>query len=137
MTDNLSAEDRSRCMSHIRSRGMKPERAVRSIVHRAGYRFRLHRRDLPGKPDVVLPKHRSVIFVHGCFWHGHQDCPRSKRPSSNVEFWNRKLDTNLGRDERNRDQLRMLGWSSSVIWECQTKSRDMLLRKLREIVGEF
>ena len=99
MVDNLSREDRSHCMSRIRSRHMRPERIVRSVVHRMGYRFRLHRKGLPGSPDLVLPRHHAVIFVHGCFWHWHPDptCPIAGLPQSNLDYWKPKLSrTRLG-----------------------------------------
>lgn len=93
------------------------------MLHRLGYRFRLHRRDLPGSPDIVLPSRRKVIFVHGCFWHGH-DCPRGKRPATNREFWDDKLDRNIVRDVAAREELVDLGWEPLVIWECRAKTED-------------
>ena len=122
--DNLSPEDRSKCMSHIRSRGMKPERLVRSMVHRLGYRFRLHRNDLPGKPDLVLTRHRVVIFVHGCFWHWHPrwDCPIAGLPKSNLHYWRPKLERTRTRDERSSAELATRGWRVLVIWECELRN---------------
>ena len=117
MADHLSKEARSRLMSRVKGRDTKPELAVRSALHRAGFRFRLHRRDLPGRPDVVLPRFKTVIFVHGCFWHGH-DCKRGKLPSSNKSFWTTKISGNVRRDKANSDALRDLGWSTITIWEC-------------------
>ncbi len=93
--DAFSREKRSQIMSRVSGKNTKPELIVRSQLHKLGYRFRLHRKDLPGKPDITLPKHKKVIFVHGCFWHGHTDCRRSKRPTSNEKFWNEKLDKNI------------------------------------------
>ena len=111
-------------MARVRGKDTQPELIVRRVLNRDGYRFRLHRKDLPGRPDIVLPKYQSVIFVHGCFWHGHKSCPRSKRPSSNSEFWDRKLDANMDRDLANLQRLEELGWSSLVIWECETKKDE-------------
>jgi len=105
MTDVFSQEKRSWIMSRVKGRDTKPEILVRSFIFRMGFRFRLHRRDLPGTPDIVLPRHGKVIFVHGCFWHGHKRCPRSKRPTTNENFWNKKLDGNIKRDKRYRREL--------------------------------
>jgi DNA mismatch endonuclease (patch repair protein) len=109
---------RSEMMARVRTRNTSPELAVRSELHRRGYRFRLHRRDLPGTPDIVLPRYRTAVFVHGCFWHGH-NCPKGKRPKSNAEFWNKKLDENLRRAERQEAELTSLGWRTHTVWECQ------------------
>jgi len=119
--DNLSEEDRKRTMRNIRSRDTKPERIVRSFLHRKGFRFRLHRTDLPGSPDIVLPKYKLIIFVHGCFWHQHSGCVRSTTPKSNTEYWIPKLLRNVERDRLNQRRLVEMGWSVVVIWECQTK----------------
>lgn len=123
-------------MSRIKGQDTRPEKAVRTILHNMGYRFRLHRRDLPGKPDIVLPKYRKIIFVHGCFWHGHKRCERSIRPTTNVEFWDRKLSGNIERDKRNIRSLRRAGWKVHIVWGCQTKSVDRLERKLLEFLAE-
>lgn len=109
-------------MSKVRSSGTKPEVAVRKMLHALGFRFRLHQKSLPGKPDIVLAKHRSVIFVHGCFWHHHAGCVKSKLPSSNEAFWSAKITENMRRDRKNLSALRRLGWRTLVIWECETKS---------------
>lgn len=127
--DRISKADRSRVMRTVRREGTSPERAVRSMLHRAGLRFRLHRKDLPGSPDIVLPRHRGVILVHGCFWHSH-NCARGRRPESNTQFWNRKLDENVRRDAENAKALRRLGWRVLVIWECETFDQQGLERKL-------
>lgn len=116
-------------MSRVKNKDTQPELRVRSLLHRLGYRFRLHRKDLPGKPDIVLPKYKSVVFVHGCFWHGH-DCSRGRRPTSNVEFWNSKLDKNIERDELNQEFLGQLGWRVLTVWECETRNVDTLAIKL-------
>ena len=122
--DNLTPEDRSWCMSRIRSRGMKPEMAVRSMVHRLGYRFRLHRRDLPGTPDLVLPRHRAIIFVNGCFWHWHPDpkCPIAGLPKSNLEYWKPKLERTRVRDQQHMVTLQSGGWRVLVVWECELRN---------------
>jgi len=117
-------------MSHISGKDTKPEILVRSLLHRMGYRFRLHKKNMPGKPDIVLPKHKKVIFVHGCFWHGHKNCPRSKRPSTNVKFWNKKIDGNIERDKKNIKSLEYLGWKTLIIWTCEIKNEDALKHKL-------
>ena len=111
-------------MRRIRSKGMAPELAVRSLVHRLGHRFRLHRRDLPGTPDLVFPKAKAVIFVHGCFWHQHSRCRDGRVPSSNKDYWSPKLETNVARDRRNRRRLRRLGWTVLTIWECEIKDLE-------------
>lgn len=134
MADVFSKEKRSWIMSRIRGRDTKPEMLVRSVVHRMGFRFRLHCRELPGKPDIVLPRHKKVIFVHGCFWHGHKQCLRSRRPTTNTEFWNKKLDANIARDKRVRMNLRRLGWKVLVVWECETSDPDRLFAKLERFL---
>mgnify|MGYP002347397661 CR=1 FL=1 len=122
-------------MAQVKDRDTKPELLVRSLVHRLGFRFRLHRADLPGKPDLALPRHRKVIFVHGCFWHGHRGCRRSARPTSNKPFWDKKLADNSRRDRRNLLALRQAGWTPFVVWECQTYDVEKLLRTLTEFLG--
>lgn len=117
-------------MSRISGKDTKPEILVRSLLHRMGYRFRVHKKDLPGKPDITLSKHKKVIFVHGCFWHGHEDCPRSKRPSTNVKFWNKKIDGNIERDKKNIQSLEKLGWTTLTLWTCEIKNQEALKRKL-------
>lgn len=133
MTDVFSPEERSRIMSRVGGRDTKPELVVRSMIHRMGYRFRVHRKDLPGRPDVVLPRHRKVVFVHGCFWHGHEGCPRGARPTTNREFWDAKLDANERRDTENLRKLRRLGWEPLVVWECETREHT----ELRETLQSF
>lgn len=120
--DTANDPQRSRIMASVRSRDTEPEVFVRRLLHQMGYRFRLHRSDLPGTPDIVLPKYRAVIFVHGCFWHGHS-CPRGSRvPKSNRPYWLAKIDRNRKRDRRNLRELHCLGWKTQVIWECRLKS---------------
>jgi DNA mismatch endonuclease, patch repair protein len=117
-------------MSRVKGKDTNPERLVRRLLHRLGYRFRLHRKDLPGKPDIVLPKHRKVIFVHGCFWHGHEGCPRAARPTTNVDFWNKKIDGNIRRDIEAQRALASLQWDALVVWQCQTRDIEHLQRRL-------
>jgi DNA mismatch endonuclease (patch repair protein) len=135
MTDVFTTRKRSWIMSRVRGRDTKPEIIVRSIIHRMGYRFSLHRRDLPGKPDVVLPRYRKIIVINGCFWHGHKNCLRSKRPSTHTKFWNRKLDKNIDRDKRSRSELEKMGWNVLVIWECEIQKPDKIVDKLRRYLN--
>lgn len=121
MTDIVPPAKRSQMMSGIRSRDTRPELVVRRWLHRNGYRFRLHRKDLPGSPDIVLPGRRIAIFVHGCFWHRHAGCRLSYNPKSNVERWQAKFRENVERDNRQRIALEALGWSPIVIWECEVR----------------
>jgi DNA mismatch endonuclease (patch repair protein) len=121
-------------MRAIRSRGMRPELKVRSLVHALGYRFRLHRKDLPGKPDLVFGPRRKVIFVHGCFWHSH-NCKTSHVPKSNREYWVPKLERNKTRDGRNIEALKISGWQCFVIWECETRNEELLTKRLTAFLG--
>jgi len=118
--DRISREHRSWNMSRIKAENTSPERCVRSALHRVGLRFRLHQRTLPGRPDIVLPRFRTVIFVHGCFWHRHPGCRFAYVPKSRITFWQKKFDENVARDRRTSSNLRRSGWHVSVIWECQT-----------------
>lgn len=129
MPDIFSPEKRSWIMSRVKNRNTSPEKLVRSLLHRLGFRFRLHHKKLPGHPDIVLPKYRKVIFVHGCFWHGH-DCPRGKRPATNREFWNEKIERNRARDRHSEAKLGELGWESLVVWQCETKDLEELAERL-------
>ena len=134
MTDVLTPEQRRRNMSAIRGADTKPEKIVRSLAHLMGYRFRLHRRDLPGKPDLVFPARRKAIFVHGCFWHMH-DCPYGRvKPATNAGLWAKKRGENAARDKRNMDALEAAGWSVLVIWECEIRKAESLTRVLREFL---
>lgn len=119
MTDIFDSRKRSELMRRVRSSNTGPELRVRRLLHAMGYRFRLHPANLPGKPDIVLPRYRTVIFVNGCFWHGHRNCGAAKRPQTNVDFWNEKLDGNIARDKRKVRQLRQSGWKVIVVWECE------------------
>lgn len=124
-------------MRAIRSKGMKPEMTVRRLAHGMGYRYRLHRKDLPGKPDLTFPARRKVIFIHGCFWHQHDDphCPITRKPKSNRDYWLLKLERNVQRDSQHYEDLERTGWSVMVIWECQLKDRDALTGRIAEFLG--
>ena len=130
--DTLTPEERSRLMGKIRGKNTKPELLVRSLLHRAGYRFSLHRKDLPGKPDIVLRKYDTVVFVHGCFWHRHKNCKIASTPKSNVEFWQAKFARNVSNDRKHTRELRKLGWQVLTVWECERKKPDKVLSKLRK-----
>lgn len=125
MTDVVDPQTRSRMMAGIGARNTSPELRVRSLLHRGGYRFRLHVSGLPGKPDIVLPKYRAVLFVNGCFWHAH-GCHLFKLPASRREFWELKLNANRARDRKSIEELRALGWRVLVVWECALKGRCRL-----------
>ncbi|MFC1575529.1 very short patch repair endonuclease [Gemmatimonadota bacterium] len=123
---------RSEMMARVRSRDTGPEITVRQLLHSAGFRFRLHRMDLPGTPDIVLPKYRTVVFVNGCFWHGHSGCRRSSLPSTNREFWKRKIHRNKERDASVVSKLRAIGWKVVIVWECEIAEGGLLLKRLAE-----
>ena len=130
MTDHLTVRERSWNMSRIRGKDTKPEIAVRSLLHHLGYRFRLHRRDLPGNPDIVLPKYKTVVFVHGCLWHRHKNCKYAYNPKSRIEFWQKKLRENVDRDKKNQKALSKKGWKIVVVWECELRDMDKLVIRL-------
>lgn len=134
MADVLTAEQRSRCMSRIRSKDTKPEWIVRQIVHSLGFRYRLHQAQLPGKPDLVFARLRKVIFVHGCFWHLHTCNLGRVRPATNASFWESKRNDNARRDRRNKRLLRTRGWSVLVVWECQTKKPELIRTRILEFL---
>jgi DNA mismatch endonuclease (patch repair protein) len=137
MTDIVSAEKRSEMMSGIRSKDTKPEIRVRRLLHRLGYRFRLHRKDLPGKPDIVLPKWRKVVFVNGCYWHGHEECHLFRTPKSRTEFWTTKIASNRTRDRRNYAELTDAGWGVVVIWECAvSKKLQLPSDQLEQVISD-
>lgn len=141
MTDIWTPEKRSEVMSRIRGHDTKPERQVRSLFHQAGYRFTVNgpkNKELPGRPDLVLPKYRAVVFVHGCFWHGHENCPDFRIPSSRREYWVPKIEGNRARDERVQAQLLALGWHVVTIWACSVKNRAArawLRQQIPKLVG--
>lgn len=135
MSDVYSSEKRSWVMSRIRGKSTSPEVKVRSLTHRLGYRFRLHGKELPGKPDLVFHSRKKVIFVHGCFWHGH-DCPRgSRHPKSNAEYWHAKIRSNVERDARIQGELSSLGWNVMVVWECQLRDLDEVARNINKFLS--
>lgn len=125
------APETRRRMLAVRGRDTAPELRVRRLLHAMGYRFRLHRKDLPGTPDVVLPRHRKIVLVHGCFWHGHDDCKRASRPVNNANTWAAKIEGNRRRDQRNLDALSALGWDVLVVWECEVRDASRLEARLR------
>lgn len=118
-------------MASVKSTNTRPELIIRKLLHKDGFRFRLHKNDLPGKPDISLPMYKTIIFVHGCFWHQHPLCKYSIRPNSNVEYWNSKLDHNIVRDKKNIKLLRDNGWKVIIIWECETRNSNILMKKLK------
>ncbi|MEP3443038.1 MAG: DNA mismatch endonuclease Vsr [Sulfitobacter sp.] len=133
MVDIVSPDKRSEMMSGIRGKDTKPEIIVRRLLHRLGYRFRLHRKDLPGRPDIVLPKWHTVIFVNGCYWHGHEDCHLFRPPKTRTEFWTNKIAGNQARDQRNYSALQDAGWKAVVIWECAVSKKLSLSDEQLEI----
>ena len=136
MSDRLSRKERSAHMRRIRKTGTKPEMRVRRAAHRLGYRFRLHRSDLPGTPDLVFPRLRKVIQVNGCFWHQHPGCRLARQPKSQLSYWIPKLERNRARDLETKAALQALGWSVLVVWECQVPNLDAAARILRPFLEE-
>jgi len=134
MADKISKLHRSWNMSKIRSKNTKPEKRVRSVLYKMGYRFRLHKKNLPGLPDIVLNKYHLVIFVHGCFWHRHSGCKFSYQPKSRIDFWEAKFKRNIERDEEVRLLLWQLGWKVETIWECQTFTSEDIMEALKKIL---
>lgn len=130
MSDSLTPSQRSALMAKVRSKDTKPELIVRRTAHRLGYRFRLHRSDLPGTPDLVFPKHRLAVFVHGCFWHRHPNCRRATMPATNTMKWTEKFERNGLRDARSKEELEALGWAVMVIWECETRFEEAVAEQL-------
>lgn len=128
MTDSISKQHRSWNMSRIKSKNTSPELRVRSALHRAGYRYTLYGDNLPGKPDLVFRKYKTVLFVHGCFWHHHKGCKRANLPKSNKDYWVPKIMRNVERDAENRKLLKKSGWQVIIVWECQTKETDKIIR---------
>jgi DNA mismatch endonuclease (patch repair protein) len=135
MTDIVDSKQRSAMMARIRGRDTTPELAVRRIAHRMGLRFWLHRKDLPGRPDLVFPKHRLAVFVHGCFWHRHEGCRYASTPKSRIAFWTGKFAANVERDARQAEALRALGWRVIVIWQCETGDEGAMERRIVGLIG--
>lgn len=137
MADRISPERRSWNMSRIRGRNTRPERTLRSLLHRAGLRFRLHDPKLPGKPDIVLPKYRTVVLVHGCYWHRHPGCPRTTTPKTNIDFWQSKFDATVRRDKEKAEALKVAGWKVLTVWECDLeKAPEAVSDRIRaELAG--
>lgn len=136
MLDNLSPDQRSALMRSVRQQNTTPETRVRSVAHRLGYRFRLHRRDLPGTPDIVFPGRRTCIFVHGCFWHRHAGCRLATTPKTRSAFWKSKFRANVVRDRRKLADLQAVGWCVGIIWECEARDPQIIVDRLHEIFGD-
>lgn len=135
MADRSISPERSRNMAAIRGKNTKPEMAVRSMLHRLGLRFSLHRKNLPGSPDVVLPRHQTAVFVHGCYWHRHKGCRFAFTPKSRIEFWQTKFDGNVERDRRKSAELEADGWRVIVVWECELREPEALRQRLIAAFG--
>lgn len=133
--DNVSKEKRSEIMRNIRGKDTVPEKAVRSMIHRMGYRYRLHAKYLPGKPDMVFPGRKKVIFVHGCFWHLHEGCRKAAFPKSKKQYWVPKLLLNRERDQHTVQELKKMGWKVLVVWQCQISKTSVLSRRIKRFLG--
>jgi len=131
--DNLTQKQRRYCMSKIRSKDTKPEKVVRTILDKLNVRYNIHAKTLPGTPDIVIPEINKLIFINGCFWHQHKNCKRANLPKTNKEYWIKKLSRNIKKQNTDIKNLRKLGWSISVIWECQTKDETALINKIKRI----
>jgi DNA mismatch endonuclease (patch repair protein) len=135
MADIVSVARRSRMMAGIRGRNTKPELALRRGLHRLGFRFRLHKRGIPGRPDLAFPRLRSAVFVHGCFWHRHSGCKFAYFPKSRIDFWDDKFESNVARDARQLRELRKLGWRALVVWECSLRTEKLRERTIRRVAN--
>lgn len=133
MTDTMTPEQRSRCMSAIKSNDTKPEMLVRKYLHGMGLRYGVHNKKLPGSPDIVLRKYKTVIFINGCFWHGHDNCRYYRLPKSNIEFWQTKINRNRERDKRDIEALRKRGWRVIVVWECELRTKELRQQTLQKL----
>lgn len=133
--DSLTPQERSERMSKVRCKNTAPELAVRSIVHRLGHRYRLHSRGLPGQPDLTFVKRRKIIFVHGCFWHRHENCKLARMPKSRLEFWGPKLEANRHRDVKTQESLKAAGWDVLVVWECELSDQAALTQMIKSYLG--
>jgi len=136
MTDVFTPEKRRSIMATVHGRNTSPEKRVRSMLHKLGYRFRLHATSLPGRPDIVLPRYRKVVFVHGCFWHQHPGCSRASTPTTNREFWLAKLQGNVARDLLVQQQLKEVGWQFMVVWECELRRPQDVEDRLRQFLNQ-
>ena len=136
MPDRCSSEERSRIMARVRSKGTRPEMLVRHALHRLGYRYRLHRSDLSGKPDLAFPSRRKALFINGCFWHVHPGCPRARMPQNNQDYWVPKLERNRLRDSENLDALRNRGWEAMTVWECELRDLDSAVARIVSFLGD-
>lgn len=136
MVDTLSLQERSKRMSLVKSKDTKPEIKVRRLVHSLGYRYRLHKAGIPGKPDLVFSSRKKVIFVHGCFWHRHGNCKLARMPKSRLDFWQPKLEANLARDLENQKKLSNLGWRFMIVWECELGDEMTLRKKITSFLGK-
>ena len=134
--DTFTLEQRSRCMSKIRNKNTKPEIAVRKILTKLGYRYRLHLSKLPGKPDISITKKKIAVFVNGCFWHQHSGCKRQTIPKTNIEYWHTKLQRNVDNQKKNIEKLEELGWVVIIIWECEVKNQHLLMDNLRSYLSD-
>lgn len=137
MADIFSKAKRSEIMSKISGKETKPEILVRKYLFAEGFRYRKNDKKLTGKPDIVLPKYKTVIFIHGCFWHCHKDCPKANLPTTNREFWANKISENVERDTRNQKDLRKLGWNVIVIWQCRIRNRNLFEMTMQEVIREL
>jgi len=135
MTDRLTPQRRSWNMSRVRAANTKPELVVRSLIHKMGYRYRLHVRELPGCPDIVLPRLKCVVFVHGCFWHRHRSCPFAYSPKTRKAFWQNKFKGNVARDRKQLRTLADLGWRVLVVWECELRNLDSIAKRLKSFLS--
>lgn len=137
MADNLTPNERSKLMSKVSGRDTKPEMIVRKFLYKQRIRYRLHVKSLPGTPDIVIKKYKKTIFVHGCFWHGHENCRASRLPSTNFDFWKSKREKNLDRDRRNNKELVSQGWKVLVVWECEIKNKNSREKRLSKLLQEI
>jgi DNA mismatch endonuclease (patch repair protein) len=134
MVDTVGTWRRSEIMARVRNKDTKPEMIVRRITHGLGYRYRLHYKHLPGRPDLVFPARRKVIFVHGCFWHRHEGCDMCRTPKSHTAFWTEKFEANVSRDRANQEMLRLQGWEVLIVWECETYRSTTLPERIEEFL---
>ena len=136
MADTVAPQVRSRIMAQVKSKGMKPEMRVRRMLHGLGYRYRLHRKDLPGRPDLVFPARRKVVLVNGCFWHRHDGCGKVRIPAANRDYWVAKLERNHARDIRNAALLAAQGWAVATVWECELRDMPAVAGRLTDFLGQ-